>query len=131
MCAHAVRVSLKAVQGIDSVDVNLEKGFAAVKMKDGNTVKLKQVNDAIAKNGFTMKQSSAVVAGTVEVVNGKPALRVSGSNDVLQLVPESGAGDLAALAGKQVVVTGTLPEAAKGKTPDQLRYNSEVGAQAK
>ena len=56
-----MRVSLKAVPGVDSVDVSLEKGLAVVKMKPGNTTTLKQLNEAIAKNGFTMKDSSAVV----------------------------------------------------------------------
>ena len=44
-----MRVSLKAVPGVDSVEVSLEKGRASVKMKPGNSATLKQLNDAIAK----------------------------------------------------------------------------------
>jgi copper chaperone CopZ len=50
-----VRVSLKSVSGVDSVDVSLAKGLAAVKMKPGNTTTLAQLQHAITKNGFTMK----------------------------------------------------------------------------
>jgi copper chaperone CopZ len=120
-----VRVSLKAVPGVDSVDVSLEKGLAAVKMKPGNTTTLKQLNEAIAKNGFTMKDSSAVVAGTVAVTNGVATLTVTGSNDLLRLVPQSASAPSAStMVGKIVVVEGTIPEAGKGKAADSIRYQS-------
>jgi hypothetical protein len=94
-------------------------------MKPGNTTTLSQLQQAITKNGFTMKDSQATVVGTVEVANGKAQLKVSGSNDALSLVPESQAsGDASSLSGKVVIVTGTIPEAAKGKTPDSIRYRS-------
>jgi copper chaperone CopZ len=120
-----VRVSLKAVTGVDSVDVNLEKGLASVKMKSGNTATLRQLNDAIAKNGFTMKQSAATIAGRVVVANGHTALRVSGSNEMLDLVPDSSATPVpASLDRKSVVVEGTIAEAGKGKSPDSILYHS-------
>ncbi|HMH01007.1 MAG TPA: heavy metal-associated domain-containing protein [Terriglobales bacterium] len=122
-----MRVSLKSVAGVESVEVSLEKGLAAVKMKPGNTATLKQLQDAITKNGFTMKQSKATVAGTILVANGKTQLKVSGSNDVLQLVPESQSGpEASSMQGKSVIVTGTISEAPKGKSPDSLNYHSLV-----
>jgi hypothetical protein len=117
-------VSLKAVSGVDSVDVSLEKGLAAVKMKPGNNVTFKQLNDAIAKNGFTMKDSTATVAGTVADVNGKPTLHLSGSNELLALVPEASAPNAASMVGKTVLVTGTVPEAPKEKAPESIHYRS-------
>jgi heavy-metal-associated domain-containing protein len=120
-----VRVSLKAVPGVDTVDVSLEKGLATVKMKPGNMTTLKQLNEAIAKNGFTMKDSTAIVAGTVVTTNGKTAVQVSGSNDVLNLVPESSSVvDAASFTGKSILVEGMIPEAGKGKVPDTIHYRS-------
>jgi len=120
-----VRVSLKSVSGVDSVDVSLEKGLAAVKMKPGNTATLNQLQNAIAKNGFAMKESAAIIAGTIVVANGKTQLQVSGSNELLTLIPQSQAsGDAASLNGKSVLAEGTIPEAAKGKMPDSIRYRS-------
>ena len=120
-----MRVSLKSVVGVESVDVSLEKGLAAVKMKPGNTTTLKQLQDAITKNGFTMKQSKATVSGTILVASGKAQLKVSGSNDVLQLVPESqNAPNASSMQGKSVTVAGVIPESAKGKLPDSLTYHS-------
>jgi copper chaperone CopZ len=66
-----VRVSLKSVPGVDSVDVSLAKGLASVKMKPGNMATLNQLREAIGRNGFTMKQSTAMIAGKVLVTNGK------------------------------------------------------------
>jgi len=110
---------------VDAVDVSLEKGLATVKMKPGNMTTLKQLNQAIAKNGFTMKDSSVIVAGTVVTTNGKTAIQVSGSNDVLNLVPESSSAvDAASFAGKSILVEGMIPEASKGKVPDTIHYRS-------
>lgn len=120
-----MRVSLKAVAGVDTVDVSLEKGLATVTMKPGNTTTLRQLNDAITKNGFTIKDSMATVAGTAITTNGKTAVQVSGSNDVLNLVPEpSGTVGAASFTGKSVLVVGTIPEASKGKAPDTIHYRS-------
>ncbi len=125
MCAHAVRVSLKSVAGVDAVEVSLEKGLATIALKPGNTATLKQLQEAITKNGFTMKQSNAVIAGQVAVENGKAKLKISGSNDVLMLEAENAAAvDLNAMNGKTVVVQGTIPEAAKNKLPDAIRYRT-------
>ena len=79
------------------------------------------------KNGFTMKPSDVTVAGKIAVVNGQAQLQVSGSNEVVDLVPESKEiPDIHALAGKAVLLEGTLKEAAKGKVPDAIRYKSMV-----
>jgi len=52
-------------------------------------------------------------------------LRVSGSNDVLQLVPQSDdAPTSTSVVGKAVVVEGTIPETGKGKAADTIRYRS-------
>ena len=127
-----MRVSLKSVAGVESVEVSLEKGLAAVKMKPGNTATLKQLQGAITKNGFTMKESKATVAGTILVADGVTQFKVSGSNDVLQLVPESqNVPNASSMLGKSVVVTGTIPEAPKGKSPDSLNYHSLIEEQKK
>jgi hypothetical protein len=119
-----VRVSLKSVSGVDTVDVSLEKGLANVKMKPGNTATFKQLQEAITKNGFTMKPSNVIVAGKIIMVNGQPQLQVSGSNDVLSLNAGTTQAEVNPLADKSVLVEGTLNEAAKGKAPDSIRYRS-------
>ena len=111
-----MRVSVKSVAGVESVDVSLAKGLASVKMKPGNTVTLKQLQSAITKNGFTMKDSKVTLEGTVVVEAGRGQLKVSGSNEMLDLVPQGQVAPAAALNGKSVTVTGVVPETAKAKS---------------
>jgi hypothetical protein len=117
-----VRVSIKAINGVDAVDVSLKKGLATVTMKQGNTATIKQLQDAIAKNGFTMKQTDVVVKGVLEGNNGKFRLQVSGTSDVLDVADPG--SNLAAMVGKQAEITGTMPEGAKGKAPGTIRIKS-------
>jgi len=120
-----VRVSLMSVNGVASVDVSLDNGLAAVKLKPGNSVTLKQLQDAITKNGFTMKQSRVTAAGAVIQASGAVKFQISGSNEMLNLVPESaGVPAPSTNTGAAVTVEGTIPEIAKGKSPDAIRYRS-------
>ena len=120
-----MRVSLESVSGVDAVDVSLDKGLASVKMEPGNATTFRQLQEAITKNGFTMKPSNVSVAGKVVMTNGQPQLQVSGSNDVVRLIPESSQTvKVNELAGKSVLVEGTLNEAEKGKAPDTIHYRS-------
>jgi len=114
-------VALKAVPGVDSVDVSLNKGLASVKMKQGNNTTFKQLQDAITKNGFTTKQSQVVVRGEVVQDGGAYKLKVSGSNEVYALV---GNTQPSSFLGRPVVVEGTIPEPPKGKTADSIQLKS-------
>ena len=111
-----------SVNGVVSVDVSLEKGLAAVKLKPGNSVTLKQLQRAITNNGFTMKESKIVAAGKLVRESDTLKLEVSGSNEILILVPESSLAARPDLT--PVVVEGTVPEAKKGNVPDTIRYRS-------
>src|ERR1700676_1536279 len=114
-----------SVNGVASVDVSLEKGLATVKLKPGNSVSFRQLLDAITKNGFTMKQSRVTAAGTVILAGGAAKFQISGSNEVLSLVPESARVPPSATnTGGTVLVEGTIPEIAKGKSPEANRYRS-------
>jgi hypothetical protein len=122
-----VSVSLKAVSGVESVNVSLEKGLASVKMKPGNNTTLKQIQDAVTRNGFTMKQSNATIAGTLVLSNGNVQMKISGSNDVLDLKPESQRVASSGLVnGEPVVVNGTVAEPSKGRSPDSMSYRAVV-----
>jgi len=124
-----VRVALKSVNGVDSVDVSLNKGLATVTLKPGNTVTMEQLQHAITKNGFTTKQSAVIVSGTLLSDNGKLALRVSGSNEMFGLIPETQQDeDFYQLNGKTVTVEGVVPEVQKGKRPDTIQARSIRGA---
>jgi copper chaperone CopZ len=120
-----VRVSLKSVDGVDAVNVSLDKGLANVKMKPGNAATFKQLQEAITKNGFTMKPSNVSVVGKIVIIKNQPKVQVSGSNDLVNLIPDgSQTANVNAMADKGVLVEGTLEEATKGQTPDTIRYRT-------
>lgn len=121
MCAHAVGVFMKRIDGVESVDVSLKEGAAVVKLKPGNHVTVDEIRDAIRKNGFTPKAADVTIAGKVIERSGKPALSVSGS-DLVYLLTESAdakgkLGEVRKQSGKEVVVKGHLSESS-GKTTE-------------
>jgi copper chaperone CopZ len=125
VCAHAVRVAVKSVNGVDSVDVSLSKGMATISLRPGNTVQLKQLLAAITKNGFTTKQSKVIANGTVLADAGGLRLKISGSNESLALKGDAPLLDKAkGLIGKTVTATGTIGEVQKGKTAEEIQLNA-------
>jgi copper chaperone CopZ len=122
-----VRVALKHVAGVDSVDVSLNQGLADVTLKPGNIVTMQQLQRAITKNGFTTKQSTVAVNGTVILEQDKWKLRVSGTGELYELVPATPLAhkpDPGQMKDKSVTVEGVIPETAKGETPDKIQFNA-------
>jgi copper chaperone CopZ len=125
-----VSVALKNINGVDSVNVSLNKGFADVTLKPGNNVTIEQLQHAITKNGFKPKQSTVTVSGTLLSDAGKLKLRVSGSNETFGLVPGAQLvrpSDLKQLIGKTVTLEGFIPEVQKDKKADTIEFRSITG----
>ncbi len=123
-CAHAIHVSMKAISGVDKVDVDLNTGMVSIVLNSGNGASMLQFNAAVEKNGFTHKDARVVAKGKLTGTAAAPVFEVSGTGDRYQLVPAGAAADASSLMGKTVTVTGTLPQAAKGKVPERLSYAS-------
>jgi copper chaperone CopZ len=123
-CAHAIHVSMKAIPGVGNVDVDLNTGLVSIVLNSGNDATMQQFNAAVEKNGFTHKDAKVVAKGKLTGTAAAPVFEVSGTGDRFQLVPAAAAADIGSLLGKTVTVTGTLPQAAKGKVPERLSYAS-------
>jgi hypothetical protein len=100
--------------GVESVEVSLGKGLAAIKLKPGNTLTPEQLWGTVRKNGFTPKEASVSVRGSVE--GGR--LKVTGTGTVLDLRPQ------AAQAGTVLIAQGTLSPPPDAKTPLVLHVRS-------
>jgi copper chaperone CopZ len=121
-CAHAIHVSMKGIQGVNTVDVDLNTGLVTIKLAPDNKASMRQFNEAVEKNGFTHKDAEIIVRGKLAGTVAAPFLEVTGTADRFAL---AGAGtDIAALLGKTVIVTGVLPQAPKGKVADTLKVKS-------
>ena len=108
ICAHAVSVDIKRFSGVEAVDVSLNKGTAAVKLKPGNTVVLEEFWQAIRKDGFTPKETHVVLRGVVE--GGK--FKVTGSGQSYDLAADPQAprivDEVGKHAGNIVTIDGRL-----------------------
>jgi copper chaperone CopZ len=127
-CAHAIRVSMKGIQGVNAVDVDLNTGLVSIKLAPGNGAAMRQFNEAVEKNGFTHKDANVIVRGQLSGSAQAPFLEVTGTKDRYALTPVAGGTDISGLLGKTVVVDGVLPQSGKGKVSDTLRYKSVTGA---
>lgn len=128
-CAHAIHVSMKGIQGVNAVDVDLNTGLVTIKLAPGNNAAMREFNQAVEKNGFTHKDATVIARGKLVGTAGAPFFEVAGTQDRFALSPGAGGVDLAALLGKTVTVTGVLPQASKGKVSDTLRYTTIAEAQ--
>jgi copper chaperone CopZ len=119
-----VRVALKSIKGVDSVNVSLEKGEAVATFVPGNSVRYSDLLRAIEKNGFVVKGSKIVADGRVTTTGAGSEFEVSGSGDRFQLKPAAGATASISRGGAEI--TGEIPEVGKGKSADVLIYSSVV-----
>jgi hypothetical protein len=104
----------------------LNRGFADVTLKPGNTITMQQLQRAITKNGFTTKQSIVAVSGTVLLEQDKLKLLVPGTSEIYKLLPATAQAqnaDPRQMNGKTVTVEGVIPETSKGETPDKIQFN--------
>lgn len=123
-CAHAIHVSMKGIQGVNKVDVDLNTGLVSIKLDAGNPAAMRQFNEAVEKNGFTHKDAQVVVRGQISGSASAPFLDVAGTKDRYALTPVTAGGDLSAMLGKTVLVEGTVPQSARGKVSEVLRYKT-------
>lgn len=123
-CAHAIHVSMKGIQGVNTVDVDLNTGLVTIKLTPANNASMRQFNEAVEKNGFTHKDADIVAKGKLTGTAASPYLEVAGTQERFALTPLAAGMDIASLLGKTVTVAGVLPEAPKGKVSDTLRYKT-------
>jgi len=123
-CAHAIHVSMKGIKGVDKVDVDLNTGLVTIKLDPANNAAMRQFNEAVERNGFTHKDAIVVVRGKLTGTVAAPMLEVTGTTDRYALASSGAHADVAALLGKTVTVNGTLPQSAKGKVSDTLKYTA-------
>jgi copper chaperone CopZ len=106
-CAYAVRGALKKFQGVESVDVSLNKGLATVKLRSGNTLHPQEFWEAVHRNGFTPKATRVVVRG--EAIGGGSQLKVTGTNQIFELKADlKTLAEVQRMAGKTILVEGVL-----------------------
>jgi copper chaperone CopZ len=73
-CAHGIETGLSKIEGVQDVTVSLNDGYALVKLRPDNAVTLEQIRLVIRENGFTPKDATLVVSGTLTRVDDRLVL---------------------------------------------------------
>jgi len=121
---------MRKVDGVESVDVSLERAAAVINLRPGNRITLAQLRQIIKNNGFSAKEATVTVVGTLTERGGKPALTVTGS-DVVWLLKSGNAAAYADAAQRvkaqqasPVEAVGTVAVPANPNQPEELAVQS-------
>jgi copper chaperone CopZ len=69
-----VSVAVKKLEGVESIDVSLEKSSAVIVLKPDNKLTLPQLRRVIRNAGYPTKDAQVTAKGAVLDRNGKPVL---------------------------------------------------------
>lgn len=114
-------VSIRKIEGVESVQVSLKNGTARITLKAGNSVTLQQLRELVRRNGFTPRQ--AAITAHVDVVGKGSQLevKIAGVNDIFQVESAPSAttarADLRLHAGQRVVIEGVVPAPVEEQAP--------------
>lgn len=73
-CAHGVQKNLMKLDGVTNATVSLNDGYARVEFTDDNSVTLERIRETIRENGFTPKDATLIVVGSLTRVAGRPTV---------------------------------------------------------
>jgi hypothetical protein len=108
-----VSVSIKRIEGVESVNISLNRGLAEIRLHPRNTVRVEQILRAVTNNGFTPKEARISAVGTVLSREDKLRFQASGSNQNFDLLMQNAAKDLNDAVRKEIgrtaVVEGIIP----------------------
>jgi copper chaperone CopZ len=84
-CVDSLTKRLKRIRGVDSAELNVQKGTAVLELARGNAVKLDLIRDEIKGAGFTPREARVVVRGKAVTADGRWRFEVEGSGQVYGL----------------------------------------------
>jgi copper chaperone CopZ len=87
-CAHGVRVAVQKVEGVESVELSLERASADIRLRPANRASLDRFRQIVKANGFEPKQALVTAVGTVRQTGGTLTFDVSGVATALAISPD-------------------------------------------
>lgn len=93
-------VAVKKLEGVESVDVSLEKSSAVIVLKPDNTLTLPQIRRVIRSNGYPTKDARVTARGAIADRKGQPVLDLlNGSVLELTEMPKGATADTVEIEG--------------------------------
>jgi copper chaperone CopZ len=124
-----VRVAVRKLEGVESVEVSLERASADIRLRPANRVTMAQLRQIIKNNGFSAKDATVTAVGTLVERGGKPALDVTGIDAVWLLTSPGAENNSAYLDAVQriksqqsgsIEVVGTIAASTTPNQPEEL-----------
>ena len=114
-CAHAVRVAISKFEGVESVDVSLQRGHAHVKLKPGNSVRLADVSKAVQHQALEIRNIVLTARGAARRAGTAWDFVIDGTGEIIPSA-EPGAAHRSAGEWKLEI---SIPK--KSKKPERAR----------
>jgi hypothetical protein len=80
---------MRRLEGVESVEVSLDRGLASVRLRRGNRVTLQQLRQLVKHSGFASREATVTVIGELQPDAGGAALSVTGTGTLLTLVADT------------------------------------------
>ena len=93
-------VAVKKLEGVETVEVSLERSSAVITLKADNTITLPQLRSLIRKTGYPTKDAQVSARGRITELGGKPVLDLlNGSSLELSSRPANATANIVELVG--------------------------------
>ena len=135
ICAHGIRVAVQKVDGVESVELSLERAEADIRLRPDNRVSLDQFRKIVKANGFEPKHARVTAVGIVRDVSGQLTFDVSGAATALVISPDKSAPEaykqLRSAAGSKGVASFEVVGTVEPKKGDGVETVAIASARAK
>ena len=121
ICAHGVKVAVQKVDGVESVQLSLERAEADIRLKPENRVSLDQFRRIVKGNGFEPREAKVTVSGSVRNAGGRLTCEVPGTAVPLVISADGSAAaaykqlESSAAGSATVEITGTVERLPDGR----------------
>ena len=130
-----MRVAVRKLEGVESVEVSLQRGQASIRLRPGNGVTLQQLRQLVKDNGFNAREATVTVRGQVVQEGNTLALSVAGTGAVLTILPDEARPAayrnlrerLTGSSLPSVTLEGLVPEPPSKDSRDRLRVTAVEG----
>ena len=86
-CAYGLEKKLKKVEGVEKLEIKVNKGTATITVKEGKTLSIEGVKKAVKDGGFTPREISITVTGRLTERDGRTVLTIPDSEQVFLVEP--------------------------------------------
>jgi copper chaperone CopZ len=123
-----VSVAVQKLDGVESVEVSLERAVADIRLNPGNAVTIDRLREIVKTNGFAPREAVVTAVGRLLDRGGTPAIELAPATTLLLAADPANAATFTELAGRSrsatpgtVEVVAVVKEGARTSDPAIVR----------